>query len=108
MFASSCFFQHLLTKLSAQPDGTVDYESFIESFQRTDAEASKTWLENVLKDDIKSLSPRSTAQNSPPSYEILEEQVGDMIQAKYRKISKVCWSSRLVIEFVKITYLFFS
>ncbi|XP_065054660.1 EF-hand calcium-binding domain-containing protein 6-like, partial [Rhopilema esculentum] len=82
-------FKHLLTKLSAHPDGTVDYESFIQSFQRTDAEASKTWLENALKDDVKILSPRSTAQNSPPSYEILEEQIGDMIQAKYRKISKI-------------------
>ena len=72
-----------------QIDNTVDYESFMESFQRTDTEASKKWLENMLK-DIKSTSPRSTVKNSPPTYDVIEDQVAEMIRAKQKKIVKVC------------------
>lgn len=71
-----------------QMDNTVDYESFMESFQKTDAEASKKWLENMLK-DIKSTSPRSTLKVSPPSYELSEDQIAEMIRKKSKQIVKV-------------------
>ncbi len=71
--------------MNVKTDGTVDYESFIESFQKSDTEASNRWLENLLKKDAKT-SPK---QNALPSYEVMEEKISDMVQARYNKLSKV-------------------
>ena len=73
-----------------QPDGTVDYESFIDSFQKTDGEASRRWLENLLKNDMKSISPHSSSEYVVPSYSAMEEKMSEMIRARYSKLSKVC------------------
>ena len=73
-----------------QPDGTVDYESFMDSFQKTDGEASRRWLENLLKSDMKNSPPHSSAEYVLPSYNAMEEKLSEMIRAKYSKLSKVC------------------
>ena len=82
--------KHLLSKISVQLDNTVDYESFMDSFQRTDVEVSKKWLENMLK-EVKSTSPGSKAKISPLSYEMFEDQISEMIKVKQKKIVKVCF-----------------
>ena len=72
-----------------QPDNTVDYESFMESFQKTDIEASKKWLENMLQ-DVKSASPKSSNKIAPLSHDVIESQIAAMVKAKNKKLLKVC------------------
>eukprot|EP00794_Sanderia_malayensis_P021385 gene21385-23472_t len=79
-------FKYLLTKLNVQPNGTVDCESFIESFQKSDAEASNRWMENLLRKDPTS-SPKQFA-TAVPSYDVMEERMADMIQARCNRILK--------------------
>ncbi len=71
--------------MNVRPDNTVDYESFIESFQKSDAEASKRWMENLLKKD----TMRSPKEAQPLSYDAMEDKIAAMIQSRINKISKV-------------------
>ena len=89
------FFQHLLSKMVVQADNTVDYESFMESFQKTDIEASKKWLENMLQ-GVKSVSSRSV-KIAPLSYEVVEGQIGAMVKAKSRKLIQVCFVFDMIL-----------
>ena len=59
----------------------------MDSFQKTDNEASKKWLENVLQ-GVKS-TPSSSLKSSPRGYENLDEQIGAMVKAKDKKLLKV-------------------
>ena len=78
-----------------QADNTVDYESFMESFQKTDIEASKKWLENMLQ-GVKSVSSRSV-KIAPLSYEVVEGQIGAMVKAKSRKLLQVCFVFDMIL-----------
>jgi len=81
-------FKHLLSKMTANADNTVDYESFMDSFQLTDSEASKRWLEKMLR-GIKSAPSGDPPSGDPPSdREALEEKIGLMVKAKDKVLLK--------------------
>ena len=75
--------------MTANADNTVDYESFMDSFQLTDSEASKRWLEKMLR-GIKSAPSGDPPSGDPPSdREALEEKIGLMVKAKDKVLLKV-------------------
>ena len=83
------FFQHLLSKMTANMDNTVDYESFMDSFQLTDSEASKRWLEKMLRGIKSTPSGDPPLGDAPPDRETLEEKLGMMVKAKDQALLKV-------------------
>ena len=69
-------------------DSTINYDKFVESFQKSDTEASRKWLENRLKKDGLRDKEDFKPEKSPAlSYDEAEKRLSEIIFARFYKLT---------------------
>ena len=76
--------------MGVAPDSTINYDKFVESFQKSDTEASRKWLESLLKKDGLRDKEDFKPEKSPTlSYDESEKRLSEIILARFYKLTKV-------------------
>ncbi|KAK3701543.1 hypothetical protein QZH41_020531 [Actinostola sp. cb2023] len=79
-------FRALLKQIVINKDGLLSYEDFLHSFQQTDTEASRKWLENLLP------SPTNEHRSPLPKHGMTEQdvetRVKEVVMARFYTLAK--------------------
>jgi len=83
-------FQALLKKVNVSEGGLISYEEFFKSFQKSDAEASRKWLESLYPTPDKrqrTASYVSKRSHGMPDAEV-EKKVREVVVARFYSLAK--------------------
>lgn len=83
-------FQALLKKINLTEGGFLSYEDFFNSFQKSDAEASRRWLENLCPSPDKRQKTADQASKRPRGITDaeVEKKVREVVVARFYSLAK--------------------
>ncbi|XP_020616607.1 EF-hand calcium-binding domain-containing protein 6-like [Orbicella faveolata] len=83
-------FQALLKKVNVGEGGLISYDDFLNSFQKSDAEASRRWLENLYpsSDKRQKTADHVTRRPRGMSEAEVEKRVREVVVARFYSLAK--------------------